>query len=173
LSKDDDKNRKAILERRARFMAAALTATTGCDLFKPEPCLSVVRVRPDDGGDADEWADQRPKPPERPTEVAPRPCLEPPSVLPTSAPPQPCLSQRPTIPPEPGEPQIAPRPCLDIQPTPAPPPPAEPPDAGPARVRKKVRAEPCLSVSPLEPRSLPDSMRKKPAAVPSGVRKKK
>jgi hypothetical protein len=132
MGKDDDKNRKAILERRARFMAAALTATSGCDLFeKPQPCLSVVEVRPPDAGTPGDEA-----PPDRPPDIAPRPCLEPPSL-----PPQPCLSPRMpdddgTI----GQPQAclkiaAPsrRPCLTAAIEPAP----EPtPDAG-KRTRTK------------------------------------
>lgn len=45
MSRDDEKNRRAILARRARFIAAALTATTGCDQAKPT--------------NNDQWAEQR------------------------------------------------------------------------------------------------------------------
>lgn len=137
MSKDDE-NRKAILARRARFMAAALTATTGCDLLKPpQPCLSVVEVRPPDAG--------TPSDENQPPEVAPRPCLEPPATDPTRAPPQPCLSQvDPRL--EQQEPLGTPQPCLKIAvpsarpcltPVPPPPPPEPPADAGTRPVKKK------------------------------------
>jgi hypothetical protein len=69
MSEHDDQSRKAILARRARFMAAALTATTGCDLFSPQVCLSPRRqpdstesAQPADPGTPDDgWAEQRAK----------------------------------------------------------------------------------------------------------------
>jgi hypothetical protein len=60
MSKDGDQNRKAILARRARFMAAALTASSGCKETQPTVCLDVDMSRETPHGE-DPWAEQRAK----------------------------------------------------------------------------------------------------------------
>jgi hypothetical protein len=58
----DDKNRKAILARRARFMAAALTATTNCNCPGPFACLEPMPPpRTVESNEDDPWAEQRAK----------------------------------------------------------------------------------------------------------------
>ena len=112
--RDEDPDRAAILARRRRFVAIALSglaAGTGCTP-KPEPCLSVAPLDdPSSGGR-----------PETPPE--PMPCLKvaPPEPEPQPEPqqaetkPEPCLKVR-----APEEPKPQPQPCLSVaKPEPAP-----------------------------------------------------
>lgn len=135
VARDEDPDRAAILARRRRFVAIALSglaAGTGCTP-KPEPCLKVAP--PDDSSSG------RPDPgptsgqPEA-APVEPQPCLKiaPPSEPPPEVPaepeptpeaePQPCLKVAPPAPePEPRpclkvrrpDPEPAPRPCLSVR----------------------------------------------------------
>lgn len=120
--RDEDPDRAAILARRRRFIAIALSGltvgATGC----PEPAQPAT---PPDSGTA-------------PGDARPEPCLKvaaPPESTPTDPPPPkdpeptPCLKV--AAPPEP-EPAPEPTPCLKV----APPPPKEP------------EPQPCLSVRP-------------------------
>lgn len=150
-----DPDRAAILARRQRFIALALTglATTGCekpsnDSKKPtgveqsddggKACLKVAAPNPDVG--------------------TPQPCLEvaePPRDDDGNddATPQPCLNVVADPPPDDGNDDAAPRPCLNIAP-----PPGEPPgdggdDAAPRpclRVAQPPdpKPQPCLRVAP-------------------------
>jgi hypothetical protein len=132
--RDEDPDRAAILARRRRFVAIALSglaAGTGCTP-KPEPCLSVAPLDdPSSGGK-----------PEAPPE--PMPCLKvappEPDPVPEQAPvePEPCLKVKP-----PDEPKPEPRPCLKVR---APDRPPEP--------------QPCLSVARPDP---PPDTKPKPA----------
>lgn len=114
-----DSDRAAILERRKRFIALALSglSTTACTPgsppSKPEPCLKgAPRQQDDDEGDDG---------------VAPHPCLsvpiqhDPPPETPPETPPQVCLkiAQPPADTGDESAPEPAPRPCLS-KPVPAP-----------------------------------------------------
>ncbi|MBK7397173.1 MAG: hypothetical protein IPJ34_12945 [Myxococcales bacterium] len=104
--------RRRILQRRARFVAAALSATSiGCE--RPAPCLQVTAVEHEskDTGATDTGVSDTSVP-----EAAPHPCLSEvldPSFATDAASPVPCL-----VPPAP---DAAPVPCLG----------PKPPDAGP------------------------------------------
>jgi hypothetical protein len=158
---DVDPDRAAILARRRRFIAIALSGltTAACDEpaskpdaclkvkvsdpkepkgTPPQPCLNVEVVTSDDGaaddGKGDTGGADGGKAGDESTSAAPTPCLE---VMPTpclSPPrPHPCLMVAP------------PRPCLDV---PAPPRPtaclkvAPPPDPKPRPCLKVKRPEP-------------------------------
>lgn len=108
--------RRRILERRARFVAAALSATTlGCE--RPTPCLQVTAVGHErkDTGAADARVDDASVP-----EASPHPCLSEvpdPSFATDAAPPVPCLvPPAPDAAPVPGlgpkPPDAGPKPCL-------------------------------------------------------------
>lgn len=80
-----DDARKRILERRARFVAAAI-ATLGTSCSRPQPCLSAVPIQEHD-------ASTPTKPVESPDAGAPVPCLE---IQPQEGPlPAVCLSPLP------------------------------------------------------------------------------
>lgn len=143
----DDPDRSAILARRNRFIAVALsgltTALTGCDdkdgTTGPEPCLKTLppstgtpepclEVAPaDEGGDGDAGEDAGDGGGD--DGAKPEPCLK-------VAPPEPCLS--PVVPPEPDpKPEAClkvapPQPCLDVAPEPEP--------------KPKPKPQPCLKV---------------------------
>ncbi|MEZ4381287.1 MAG: hypothetical protein R3A79_08050 [Nannocystaceae bacterium] len=153
--KVEDPDRAAILARRQRFIAIALSGlTTGTACAKSEPCLNVA-LPPDEQaepiepgrttGDVQDTGD---------VVTAPQPCLE-------VASPQPCLD---VIEPEPepktapqaclkvAPPEPAPQPCLDVlepEPEPAPPQPclrvAAPREPEPAP-EPKPKPQPCLRV---------------------------
>ncbi len=107
--------RRRILQRRARFVAAALSATTlGCE--RPTPCLQVTAVEhenKDTGTTGAETSadasvlEASPHPclsepaPDAGTHSAPAPCLIPPT---SDAAPLPCLG--------PKLPDAGPKPCL-------------------------------------------------------------
>ncbi len=111
-----DDARKAILSRRARFVAAALTAvgTSAMDGCKPQPCLeptpvdAEMRAAPADAGTApvDKKSDAAEE-----TMAPPEPCLK--IAMPQDAgpPPMPCLSV--ALPPDGGP---VPMPCLSPMP---------------------------------------------------------
>ena len=88
---DGDPDRAAILARRQRFIAIALSGLAGaaaCDGCGPKPCLNIATpdsVDPPNGDD--------------PKDGAPHPCL--------SAVPEP-------DPVEPGDPKAKPQPCLEV-----------------------------------------------------------
>jgi hypothetical protein len=131
-----DPDRAAILARRQRFIAIALTglATAGCDkpAPKPEACLKVGVSEPKepkatDDGKADDDDGARAsgssggdapggtggsssggEPPVAPTTSSPTPCLEVAPPMPCLSPPRPCLKVAP------------PKPCLDVAPPPKP-----------------------------------------------------
>ncbi|MBL8717337.1 MAG: hypothetical protein JNL79_15225 [Myxococcales bacterium] len=109
--------RRRILQRRARFVAAALSATSlGCE--RPTPCLQVTAVEHEnrDTGLVDSAVSDASVPEAAPhpclsevpdpsfTDAAPVPCLVPP---PHDAAPVPCLGPK-----LPGAPDAAPKPCL-------------------------------------------------------------
>jgi hypothetical protein len=102
---ESDPDRAAILARRQRFIALALTglATAAC---RPQVCLSVeVHEQPGAPGQDDDAKPQPclspPQEPEPEPEAKPQPCLSPPQP---DAKPQPCLS--------PPQPDAKPQPCL-------------------------------------------------------------
>jgi hypothetical protein len=80
-----DDARKRILERRARFVAAAI-ATLGSSCSRPQPCLSAVPLQEHDAATPTKAA-------ESPDAGAPVPCLE--IEPPPSAAPAICLSPMP------------------------------------------------------------------------------
>ncbi len=121
-----DPDRAAILERRKRFIALALTglSTAACDRGgpnppKPDACLKTMprqEKADDDGGPPPQPCLSMPQPQPQPEpEVPPQPCLK--MVAPEPDPqPQVCLKM--AAPPDDegeadaGEPAPAPRPCL-------------------------------------------------------------
>jgi hypothetical protein len=120
-----DPDRAAILARRQRFIALALSGLAGtvaCDKPKPQPCLSPPATSAEGGED--------PKTDPDPT-ADPQPCLK---VAPTN--PQPCLE---VMPPE--DPKADPQPCLKI---------AAPPEPKPQPCLSPPKPQPCLDVSPPE-----------------------
>ncbi len=144
-----DPDRAAILARRQRFIALALTglATTACDKpnedpqtpkdgkavqqghgddAEPHPCLKVAAPPEPDGGSTGDSGKPMPC-----LEVAPPPDDPPPPPHGDDAPPQPCLNVVP--PPEP-EDEPKPQPCLRVRPP-------QPKDDPPAKPR------PCLKVA--------------------------
>jgi len=157
----DDADRAAILARRQRFIAMALSglATTAtvsaCDDVPktapksddpvPQPCLKIESPPPADSGAAAQGdaatdeADSGTEP-----KITPVPCLSPPlPPKPTDAVPQPCLEVAPPKPP--------PQPCLRVSP--------DPPDVDP-----KPIPQPCLSPPRLPPEPRPEP---KPKPSPS------
>ena len=162
-AKEPDPDRAAILARRQRFIALALTGltTTACDkpTTKPDACLKVKvsdPKEPKSSGDPQPCLDVAPPAtstssgggssdgpdPDPATTAEPTPCLE---VEPT---PHPCLSPKPCLDVAP-----APTPCLKV----APPRPclkvAKPP---PKKVKKRPKAidlgpSVCLLVAPADP----------------------
>jgi hypothetical protein len=152
-ARSDDPDRAAILARRQRFIALALSglATTACEKPKEDPAT------PKDGKAVQEGKDDKGAPPQACLKVAapeepigkPTPCLDvsvpdpepepepkPQPCLKIAAPdpepkPHPCLSIKP---PEP-EPKPKPQPCLKVR-APEPEPKPEP------------KPQPCLRVAP-------------------------
>ncbi len=142
----DDPDRAAILARRNRFIAVALsgltTALSGCDdkdSTGPEPCLKKAPpstgtpepcLSTDPGDEAyDDAGEDEGAPPE--------PCLN-------VAPPEPCLEVAPPPDPDP-KPEAClkvapPQPCLDVAPEPAPAPAPKP--------KPQPQPQPCLKVKP-------------------------
>lgn len=131
---DDESDRAAILARRQRFIAIALSglaSTTACTA--PQPCLNIA-APPHDGKDPEPRPQPQPEP--QPTDTAaPQACLEvaPPQACLNVAPPQACLKVA-----RPPDGKAAPRPCLKVRP---------PDDNGTPR--------PCLDVSPPDPEPTP------------------
>lgn len=76
---DDDPDRAAILARRKRFVALALTGlTTGAAACAPQACLRVADPEPrppDEQPNQPVPADEQPPSPEAP-QPAPQPCLK-------------------------------------------------------------------------------------------------
>src|SRR5688572_6566974 len=155
---DEDPDRAAILARRQRFIALALSGLAGtaaCD----KPTAPTTAPTSDDGKANDDGTpsdDGTPPPDTGPAPqvclmvVAPQPCLSPPETPPQPcldvAVPQPCLS--PPAPPQvclkvarPEPPPTRPSPCLDVGPPQ--PPVVEPPEA---------RPRPCLHIKRPPPR---------------------
>ncbi|MBK7395903.1 MAG: hypothetical protein IPJ34_06240 [Myxococcales bacterium] len=103
----DDARRK-ILERRSRFVAAAIsTIAIGCEPPAPQPCLKTAP--PDAMSAPDEGVAEDASAPEEDATTVPQPCLSP----------QVCLSPVPppdTGPPDTGTPDVKPHPCLKIAP---------------------------------------------------------
>ncbi len=139
-----DPDRAAILARRQRFIAIALSGLAGaaaCDKPKPQPCLSPPATSAD-GGDDPSKAD--PKPCLKIEPVNPQPCLE---VMPpedTKGDPQPCLKV--AAPPDAPPPQVClkvaptkPQPCLDVS----------------APEEPEPKPQPCLRVRPPDPKPTP------------------
>lgn len=125
---EDDPDRAAILARRQRFVALALTGlATSCtpksqpqpclDVAptqetpppEPQPCLKVIAPQPEEQPGTQPQPDTAPGTDPQPT---PAPCLK---VAPPREPePTPCLKVAP--PPEPApEPKPEPRPCLKVR----------------------------------------------------------
>jgi hypothetical protein len=90
-----DDARKRILERRARFVAAAVTTFAASACERPQPCLSAVplETRDSGNGDAQPAATQSATSSEETDAGAPMPCLAPPPA--TTPVPAPCLSPMP------------------------------------------------------------------------------
>jgi hypothetical protein len=109
---DEDPDRAAILARRRRFVAVALSGLAvgaGC----PQPCLSVAPPPESDRPPAPPPDDGiKPEVPPSEPQPEPTPCLK---VLPPKEPePTPCLKVAP-----PKEPEGKPKPCLRVaRPTP-------------------------------------------------------
>ena len=130
-----DPDRAAILARRQRFIALALSGLAGtaaCDKPKPQPCLSPPQTV--DDGKGDPTAEPQPCLNVTPVEPKPQPCLE---VAPPEdtqgddgPPPQPCLKV--AAPPDP-EPQPKPQPCLRV---------------APPQPKPQPKPQPCLKVAP-------------------------
>ncbi|HET6583678.1 MAG TPA: hypothetical protein VFG69_09525 [Nannocystaceae bacterium] len=95
---DVDPDRAAILARRQRFIALALSglAAAACDTCEPKPCLNISAPQPNDD-DADAKTGE------------PHACLAAMPPADPKAPPHPCLDVEPT-----------PKPCLEVAPTPKP-----------------------------------------------------
>lgn len=141
---EHDPDRAAILARRQRFIALALSGLAGaaaCDACEPKPCLNVATPQ-EDGGDAktgdaktgdaktgdaktgdaktgDTKTDGTPT-------AEPRVCLSMAPIEPDPKPTlQPCLHGGPPPKPQPclevmPDPKATPQPCLDVDPQPAP-----------------------------------------------------
>jgi len=160
----DDPDRAAILARRRRFIALALSGLAGtaaCDrdgrpTSQPQPCLKTAAPTdtpgPTDATPTDTTptnttptdttpTDTTPEPPPQPClEVAtPQPCLEvaPPQACLKVAPPQACLDVAP--------PPASPTPCLDVGP-PQPPQPLKPPPK-PKRPKIELGPQVCLMIA--------------------------
>jgi hypothetical protein len=144
----DDPDRAAILARRQRFIALALSGlatTTACDKPKEDPSTPKETKAPQEGKD-DEGA-------------RPQPCLEvsvpgPDPIEATTGRPQPCLDVAPPDP-EPIDDGVPPHACLKIaRPEPEPKPKPQPC----LKVRppeREPRPQPCLKVRPPEPEPEP------------------
>ncbi len=118
---DDDLDREAILARRRRFMAAALSGLvmTQC-ASTAQPCLRVGQDSAvDTGSPGDTGRDTGPQPcltvdaaldtgRDAGFDVGPQPCLEPPLDAGFDTSPQPCLS----VAIDAGPPDAGPLPCL-------------------------------------------------------------
>lgn len=138
LEHEDDPDRAAILARRQRFIALALSGlATGCTAPpRPEPCLNVAQPH-----EPEEPTKQPEAQPE--TKFDPGPCLKvalpsdppleppPPETTPPPPEPQPCLKVRPP------EPKTEPTPCLSV---------ARPRDPAPT-TEPKPEPRPCLKVA--------------------------
>jgi hypothetical protein len=96
---EDDPDRAAILARRQRFVALALSglATSCTPRSQPQPCLDVM-------------------PPQEPVDPEPQPCLK---VAAPEPQPQPETQPHPETQPQP-EPEPRPQPCLKVAPPPEP-----------------------------------------------------
>jgi hypothetical protein len=149
--KVEDPDRAAILARRQRFIAIALSGlTTGTACARSEPCLNVA-VPPDGQAEPIEPGQTTGDTGEVDGNVvtAPQPCL-------MVAAPQPCLDVIEE--PEPW-PEGQPQPCLDVleEPEPGPEPTPQPclkvaaPEPEPTTTTPKPRPQPCLRVKKPEP----------------------
>ena len=91
-----DDPRKRILERRARFVAAAIASAglAGCE--RPQSCLQVITPVPEamDAGKATNDASEVDTAPDATAATPPQPCLD--------VAPMPCLSPMPPPPPDAG-----------------------------------------------------------------------
>ena len=108
-----DDARSKIVQRRARFLAAAVaTVGIGAVSCSPRPCLSQVQPRTD-ATPSYEDSGTITTPTASDADVPPQPCL---SVLPPDEDPapHPCLSVSPPQP----DPDAGPQPCLKIKPKP-------------------------------------------------------
>jgi len=102
--------RGKILERRARFLAAAVaTVGIGTASCKPQPCLSQVAPQTDATSMPDDVAPEEPPPAPCLSVAYPEESGAEPDAL-TAASPMPCLSQTP--PPQDAGPK--PQPCLKV-----------------------------------------------------------
>jgi hypothetical protein len=130
---DDDSDRAAILARRQRFIAIALSGlASGAACTAPQPCLNVAQPN-DSNATPDPTTPADTATPETP----PQPCLKvapPEDPPPPETPPQPCLE---VVPPK--DDPAAPRPCLNVA----------PPKDDPAAPR------PCLKVAQPDPEPAP------------------
>ena len=171
---DDELDREAILARRRRFIAAALSGIvlSQAACATPQPCLEPVPPTKDASTDTgtpqpclspvwDAGPDNGPPPPDAGPDAGPQPCLTP---LPPDAGPQPCLSDvfvpRDTGPGDAGivaldRPQVCLSIALDAGPqdtgTPMPclsPPPPPPPPADASLAEDTGLPEPCLRFAP-------------------------
>jgi len=153
----DDPDRAAILARRQRFIALALSglaSTTACEKPKedpstpkdgkatqeskddkgaPQPCLNVSRPEPEPAGDP---------------AGKPMPCLDvsppEPEPLPDDGSPQACLK----IAAPPTEPEPKPQPCLKVAPPEPEPKPQPCLKVAPPEPEPKPKPQPCLRVAP-------------------------
>ncbi len=127
--RDDDGDRAAILARRQRFIAIALSglASAGTTCTAPQPCLNISQ--PQGSGGA-------PEPVSQPADGTATPAGTP------DAPPQACLKVAPVVKDVPPGDTATPRPCLEVVPPP------EPPD-------DKAAPRPCLKVSAPDPTPTP------------------
>jgi hypothetical protein len=145
-----DADRAAILARRQRFIALALSGLAGtaaCDKPKPQPCLSPPQSV-DDGADDSKDPDTSPKPclevmPPEDTKGDPHPCLmvvapQDPQEDPKAPTPQPCLKIA----------QPKPQPCLDVAPPPEEPKPQPCLRVAPPEPKPQPKPQPCLKVAP-------------------------
>lgn len=138
-----DPDRAAILARRQRFVAIALSGLATQAACKrnadPQVCLSMPVPQ-----DTNANGEGTPPP-----EVPPQPCLDVAPSDPPDAPPQACLKIAQPPPDDPA----SPRPCLEV---------AVPPDPTPPRPCLKVAPpedpapRPCLSVKPKPPEPTPE-----------------
>lgn len=141
----DDPDRAAILARRQRFIALALSGlatTTACEKPKEDPAA------PKDGKAAQEGKDD---------EGAPHPCLNVTKVEPeggdSTGKPMPCLEVMPPEP-EPGD-DGSPQACLKIAAPPTEPEPKPQPCLNVRPPEPEPKPQPCLKVMPPEPEPKP------------------
>jgi hypothetical protein len=143
-----DPDRAAILARRQRFIAFALSglASTACDKPAPQPCLSPPQPPPTSAVTA--------------SSSTPQPCLSPPPLPPPDAGPP---ASPDSSPPEPdSSAPMPPRPCLKV----APPPPDPRPSPQPCLRVRPSQPQPCLMVYPPQEPEPPKTTPPKPESEP-------